>query len=129
MEVGNINSIISFGYSHPLKTLYRKRKLPTVEYGFYGDTLTIKNVSLEHLKPKSKGGKSELENYVLASKQQNWARGNDDIRDHFNPKAASRYLDQFLGIHLPEFNGRKYVSMILNTLKKLGIDPAFYLNR
>ena len=65
----------TFGYSHPLKTLYRQGKLP-VRYGFYGDKLTQKNVSLEHLKPHSKGGKTELSNLVLASKQKNQARGN-----------------------------------------------------
>ena len=59
----------SFGYSSPLKTIWKKGGLPTVKKGFYGDTLTKKNVSLEHLKARSKGGKTSLENLVLASKE------------------------------------------------------------
>ena len=69
---------LTFGYSHQLKTLYRKGKLP-VKYGFYGDKLTQKNVSLEHLKPHSKVGKTELSNLVLASKQKNQAKGNEEL--------------------------------------------------
>lgn len=65
----------TFQYNSPLKTLYRKGELPVI-YGFYGDRLTQKNVSLEHLKPHSKGGKTVLSNLVLASKQKNQARGN-----------------------------------------------------
>ena len=126
MRVENVNSQISFGYQHPLKTLYKKKKLPSVKYGFYGDTLSIKNVSLEHLRPKSKGGRSELSNYVLASKSKNSSRGNADISKYFNPFFAKRYLDQFLNVNLPEFNGNKYIQMILRTLNKLGIDTSFY---
>ena len=118
----NANNI-SFKYSHPLKTLYKKGKLPSVKYGFYGDLLKVDKVSLEHLKPKSKGGKSELSNYVLASRDKNSARGNDDIK---NPEAAARYLDQFLDVNLPGLRGKKYIRLILMTLKKLGIDPSFY---
>nr|DAD80514.1 MAG TPA: hypothetical protein [Siphoviridae sp. ctYh54] len=128
MRVEKINTNqASFGYSSPLKTLYKEHKLPTVKYGFYGDTLSIKNVSLEHLKAKSKGGVSCLSNYVLASSRQNHARGNDDIREHFNPFTAKRYLQQFIDVKLPRFDGNKYIGMILNTLQKLGINPSFYL--
>ena len=126
MRVGVIDNQTSFGYSHPLKTLYKKRKFPSVKYGFYGDTLTIKNVSLEHLRARSKGGRSELSNYVLASREQNGARGNDDIKEHFKPKAAKRYLDQFLDVRVGSFDGNKYILMILSTLKRLGIDVSFY---
>ena len=44
---------VSFGYSSPLKTLFKKGKLPSVTKGFYGGTLTKDTVSLEHLKPHS----------------------------------------------------------------------------
>ena len=80
MRIDTSNNAITFGYHSPLKTLYKKGKMPKVIYGFYGDKLTPKNVTLEHLLPHSKGGASELDNFVLASKQNNLARGNDDIR-------------------------------------------------
>lgn len=126
MIVTPVDTATTFGYHHPLKTLYKKGKLPTVKYGFYGDTLSAKSVSLEHLLPRSKGGKSVLSNYVLASKANNTKRGNDDIHQHFKPKAAMRYLDQFVGVKQKGFDGNKYVQMILTTLDKLGIDIGFY---
>jgi len=70
MKVSPIYSNVSFGYSSPLKTLYKKGKLP-VKYDFYGSKLTNKNVTLEHLKPHSQGGKTNLKNLVLATKENN----------------------------------------------------------
>ena len=112
---------ISFGYSSPLKTLFKEGKMPSVKYGFYGDKLTKQNVSLEHLKPHSKGGASCLRNYVLASQRNNRLRGNDDILKHFDAQTALRYLKQFVDVKLPRFDGNRYILMILNTLKDLGI--------
>ena len=110
----------TFGYSHPLKTLYIKGKLP-VKYGFYGDRLTKKNVSLEHLKPFSKGGKTELSNLVLASKQRNQARGNADIRNFANKETIIKYLSQFIDVKIEWFDGNKYINGIIKTLTNLGV--------
>lgn len=120
MRIDTSNNAITFGYHSPLKTLYKKGQMPKVIYGFYGDKLTPKNVTLEHLLPHSKGGASELDNFVLASKQNNLARGNDDIRKFANKECIVRYLSQFMGIKLPYFNGDKYIKGILQTLEKLG---------
>lgn len=113
----NPNFQISFGYHSPLKTLYLKGKLPTVKKGFYGDVLTPKTVSLEHLQPHSKGGKTELNNLVLASKRKNRARGNDDIADYLDEKCIIEYLLQFIRIKLPNFDGNEYIQGII---KKIG---------
>ena len=94
----------------------------SVKYGFYGDRLNNKNVSIEHLKPKSKGGKSTLDNFVLASKEKNNLRGNKDIRNFAQREKILNYLYQFMGIKLPNFNGDKYIADIIRTLNKLGID-------
>lgn len=120
MRIESNPNPISFGYNSPLKTLYKKGKFPKVIYGFYGDKLTPKNVTLEHLKPHSQGGKSCLENFVLATKQNNCARGCDDIRKFAVKENIVRYLSQFMGIKLPNFNGDKYIEGILQTLTKLG---------
>lgn len=114
-------SPIVFGYHHPLKTLYKKGKFPKVIYDFYGDKLTPKNVTLEHLKPHSQGGKSCSENFVLATRENNNLRGCDDIRKYTNKEKAVRYLSQFMGVKLPNFNGDKYIEGILQTLNKLGV--------
>lgn len=106
----------NFQYSSPLKTLWRKGKLPSVKYGFYGDVLTQKNVSLEHLKAHSKGGKTNLTNLVLASKAKNNARGNDAIGDYLEVNNLVRYLKQFKDIRIKDFDGNKYIAGVLATL-------------
>jgi len=112
----------SFGYSSPLKTIWKKGGLPTVKKGFYGDTLTKKNVSLEHLKARSKGGKTSLENLVLASKEKNNLRGNADIKNFVDRESVLNYLIQFMGIKTKNFNGDNYISAIIKTLSELGVN-------
>lgn len=110
----------TFEYNSPLKTLWKKGKLP-VKYGFYGDKLTQKNVSLEHLKPFSKGGKTELNNLVLASKEKNTIRGNADIRNFTDSKAIIKYLSQFIDVKMNDFDGNKYINGVIKTLINLGV--------
>lgn len=109
---------LSFGYQNILKTLYKKGKLPSVKYGFYGDKLTKGTVTLEHLKPRSKGGKTELCNLVLASANKNQERGNRPLSEVLNWENVGRYLEQFRNVQLENFNGNKYIEMILRTIKK-----------
>ena len=101
--------------------------MPSVKKGFYGDDINVDNVSLEHCKAKSKGGASVISNYVLTSKRMNNLRGNDDIRNYFNPKTAQEYLEQFLNVKIGNIRGKDYIKMILKTLKELGIDFEFKL--
>lgn len=117
MKIGSTDSI-TFGYSNILKTLFKKGKLP-VKYGFYGDELTKKTVTLEHLKPRSKGGKTELCNLVLASANKNQERGNRPLSEMLNWECVGRYLEQFRNIHVGDFNGNRYIQMILRTIKGL----------
>jgi 5-methylcytosine-specific restriction endonuclease McrA len=106
----------SFGYSHPLKTAWKKGQIPQVKYGFYGEKLTKKNVSLEHLKPISKGGKTEWSNLVLADNKINNARGDKPLEDYLNLKAMGKYLEQFKNIKIKGFDGNRYIAMILETV-------------
>lgn len=108
----------SFGYSSPLKTLFLKGQLP-VKYGFYGDRLNTKNVSLEHLLPRSKGGKTSLDNLVLASKEKNQKRGNQPISKYINFEAMQTYIDQFKNVKTNGFNGNEYIKNILKTVTEL----------
>lgn len=118
MEIKQVDNV-SFGYTHKLKTLYKKGKLPSVKYGFYGDELTPKNVTLEHLQCISKGGKTELDNLVLASANKNQERGNSPLFSMLNWKYAGQYLEQFHDIKLKNFDGNTYIKMVLETIKKL----------
>lgn len=110
---------VTFGYKSPLKTLYKKGKL-NIDKGFYGGTLTKENVTLEHLVPYSKGGKTTLDNLVLATKENNMKRSNLPIKDFINPSQVREYLKQFLGISTDDFSGDKYIKKIIMTLKKMG---------
>ena len=109
---------ISFGYSSILKTYYKRGKLP-IKYGFYGDVLTPKNVTLEHLRCISDGGHTELKNLVLASANKNQERGCKPLSEMLNWKYAGRYLEQFRNIKIDSFDGNKYIDMILNTIREL----------
>lgn len=108
----------TFGYSHPLKTMFKKGQID-VPRGFYGDKLTTKNVSLEHLRPVSKGGKTEFSNLVLASKDFNSQRGNQPLSKYFNPKAFLEYAQAFIKIKTKNFDGKKYVEAISKTIQEL----------
>lgn len=100
-----------------LKKLYDQGKLPSVKKGFYGDTLNKNNVTREHLVPKSQGGTFDEGNIVLASRNQNNARQNDDISKHADIQKAHEYLDQFKEVKTPELDGESYIEKIVETLK------------
>ena len=106
----------NFGYSHALKTAWKKGKLVQVTKGFYGERLTKKNVSLEHLKPKSQGGETKWHNLVLASNKINNERGDKPLGEYLNLKAMAQYLEQFVNIKVKGFDGNKYIAMILETV-------------
>lgn len=108
----------TFGYKHRLKTLYKKGKLP-IKYGFYGDKLNKKNVTLEHLLPISKGGKTELKNLVLASADKNQERAARPLSEMIKWDCAGRYFEQFRDFKFEEFDGNKYIQMVLVTIKEL----------
>ena len=110
----------TFGYSHYLKTMWKKGLISNhVKYGFYGDRLTMRNISLEHLQAKSHGGKTELNNLVLASNRLNNARGDRPLAEFLDLKAMARYLDQFRNIKVKGFDGNKYIAMILEKVGEL----------
>lgn len=104
------------GYKSPLKTLYKRNQLPQVKYGFYGERITPNTVSIEHLKPISKGGKTELKNLVLAHKNTNNLRSDYPLRDYLKLDKMAKYLEQFINIKVGDFDGNKYIAMILETV-------------
>lgn len=110
---------LSFRYQNILKTLYKKGKLPSVKVGFYGDELNKKIVTLEHLRCISQGGKTELNNLVLASANKNQERGCRPLEEMLNWEYVGRYLEQFRDVVVGEFNGNVYIQMILKTIKEL----------
>ena len=124
---------INFGYHHPLKTMWLKGRVPWLQWGFYGEKLTKKNVSIEHLKPvatfreecsgnreKARRLATTWENVVLASNRINNLRGSDPLSAVINYEAMGRYLQQFEGKWIPGFgSGEKYIKGILDTVNRL----------
>ena len=120
MEVLRVSSI-TFGYKSVLKSEWQKGNMPNVTIDIYGDKLIKDQVTLEHLIPKSKGGKSALSNYALANAENNFRRSNFDLDSFTQPHTIKAYLKQFEGLKIPKFNGNEYIKLITKTLKKMGI--------
>lgn len=107
------------GYNSILKTLWKRGKLASVKRGLYGDILTKDNLSLEHLKPHSKGGKTVLSNLALASKEKNNFRNSKPLKDFLTSEMVDNYLKQFKDIHARGFSGNRYIEMLRKTFKEL----------
>lgn len=113
---------ISFGYKNRLKTEWLKGNLPELIHDFYDGSLLSKDtVTLEHLQPHSKGGKTTISNLVLTSYQNNVKRGNRDIRQYINIENAKRYIEEAKKIKVKGINGEEYAKSLIERLKKLGV--------
>ena len=87
--------------------------------GFYGGELTKDTVTLEHILPHSKGGKTVTNNLALSKDINNWNRSNKPLSDVFNKEIFEQYCEQFKGVKLPFFNGDEYIRQITKTVEKL----------
>ncbi len=113
---------VSFGksYSNLLKDYFKEGKLPSVKKGFYGEFITNKNVSLEHLETADSGqGPTIMSNLVLADKDKNRLRGNRPLQEFFDYEAAKTYLSQFKDVKVGHFDGNLYISQIIERIKKI----------
>ena len=114
---------ISFGYRNRLKTEWLKGNRPELVHDFYdGSLLNADTVTLEHVLPHSKGGKTTLTNLVLTSYQNNVRRGNRDIRQYINLEAARQYLEEARKIKTKHINGEYYAESLIKRLKNLGVN-------
>lgn len=110
---------ISFGYKSVLKTQYLNGNMPEVKKGFYGGILTPDNVTLEHVLPHSKGGKTTLSNLALSVNENNWKRGNKPLIQFFSQEAFDEYIEQFRLIHLANFDGESYIKALTKTINRI----------
>ena len=92
--------------------------LPSVKVDAAGNKLTKKNVTLDHIIPKSKGGKSVTGNYMLAEKKFNSDRGSDSIFQWTTMDGVIKYLNQFIGVNVKGFIGNEYITEVLRTLER-----------
>ena len=121
------NQKLSFGYRHPLKTAWKKGLLPTVKVDIYGHVLTKKNVSLEHIIPVSKGGRTVIDNLALADVRANNARGTKPIAEVITYEQLITYLNQFRNVKNSYINGNDYIRrMKRNAEKKWNFFPSLF---
>ena len=110
---------ISFQYRSVLKTEWLKGNMPEVTKGLYGGILTKDNITLEHIKPHSKGGKTNLKNLALAVDENNFKRGSEPLGKYLTIDMFKEYIEQFKNIFLPDFNGKEYAENLTKTVERL----------
>lgn len=113
------NKNVSFGYKHSLKRHWLRGEMPGVKFGIYGGRLTKDNVTLEHIIPRNKRGKTVLGNLALAVDINNWCRGSAPFAKYYNPDIFERYCNQFKDIFFPDFDGNEYIRQLRNTVNRL----------
>ena len=101
----------SFGYSHKLKTDFKKGRLP-IKYDLGGNELTKDNVTLDHVEPKSQGGTSTLDNYVLATRDFNNYRGVVPLSLLITKEMFYKWAKQFENLTVCGIKGTEYTKMI-----------------
>lgn len=117
-------SPIKFGYKSILKTLFQNGKLPSVKVDIYGKTIKpemTKELTIEHIVPRVKGGKSKLANYALANYADNQKRSAEDLLKFTTIENIKNWYSQFKGVVLPNFNGDEYIKEGIKNLKKINI--------
>lgn len=102
----------NFGYNHKLKTDFKKGLLPTVKFDVAGIKLNNKNVTLDHVIPKSLGGESNLFNYMLTSKWFNCFRGVVPLAKLITKKMFDKWAKQYEGITVCGVKGEDYTEEI-----------------
>ena len=118
--MGQVITPISFGYKWAVKNLYNQGMLPTVKKDIYGKP--IAQATVEHIIPKSKGGKSSQANYAIANAYENMKRGSDPLLKHTTKKNIKEYLEQFTDVIVGNFDGNRYKKDLTKTLRKINID-------
>lgn len=109
-----------------IRELWMSGKIPEVTHGIYGTKLTKENCTREHIVPRSLGGSSDNSNIALADKSINNRRGTSKLSIFTTLDNVIKYLKQFLGIKVVEYNkvkfdGDEYVHSTFKSLKHEGI--------
>lgn len=119
---------INFGYKSPLKDFYKAGKFPGLK-SFSGAELI--SPSIDHIRPRSKGGENDIGNYILTNRKENMLRGNADI-DYYirkNPEGINNYIDWFLNHKVEGFNCREYILKVINTINRVSKDFLIIFER
>lgn len=116
---------VSFNGVDNVANLWKRGKLPTVKVGIYGCKLNKKNLSREHILPKSMGGTSDNSNIAVGDRFINSKRGIKPLKEFTTFENVVAYLLQFIGVKVEKngkiiFDGDNYITKLIPALKGQG---------
>lgn len=109
---------IPFERKSIIKTEWLNGNIP-LEKGFFGGKLDPENISLDHMQPKSKGGASNLGNYVITTAKNNGLKGDGDIFQYATKENTEAYFKVFENCNIGNIKGADYLALISKTLRRL----------
>ena len=104
------------GYNFELKRLFRQGKLPKDLIDLGGNKITQRNLSGDHIVPKSKGGKNTKDNMTIATKQFNSMRGNRPLKEVVTFENAIKWALKMMEIKVEGFDGVQHVKDVFKVL-------------
>ena len=108
---------ITFGARSILKTEFERGAIP-LKKDITGHELKRGESSLDHTIPKSKGGKSSIENYSLMNVVANNRRSNKPIEPYIDLLSLIEYIKVMLDVKTMDFDGIEYLRGWLRTLAR-----------
>lgn len=109
---------ISFCRKNIIKTEYQKGNIP-LKADFFGGEIDPKTATLDHIKAKSKGGRSKISNYVILNVENNCKKADRDVFEFATKEATEEYFEALKNADLGKYTGEQYLSMISRTLREL----------
>ena len=108
---------VSFGARSVLKRDFDAGYIP-LKRDITGQKLQKGYASIDHTIPKSKGGKSEINNYSLMDVVINNKRGSKPIKQYIDLESLIEYIRVFLDLKTPNIDGIEYLKGWLKTLQR-----------
>lgn len=109
---------INFCRKCVVKTEYQKGNIP-LKKDFLGGELSTETATLDHIKAKSKGGRSKISNYIILNVENNCKKADKDIFEFATEENTKAYFKAFEGADLGKYTGEDYLKMIAKTLRCL----------
>lgn len=114
----NVQSISNLTFDSRIKKLFKSGKLK-LDYGLYGEPLTVENVSDEHIVCRCYGGKSIESNIALASKEMNNRRGCQPIEKFVTIEMVNAYIERIRQNNIKGYDIEAYCQGIIKTFSKI----------
>lgn len=108
---------ISFGARSVLKKDFDAGLIP-LKRDITGNKLKRGYASIDHTISKSKGGKSDINNYSLMDVLINNRRGSKPIKNYIDLESLIEYIRVFLEVKTPNIDGIEYLKGWLKTLQR-----------